>query len=214
MGGKCSGLGTINVAGGLGTIKNETQLNVDSRKVRGCLISPGVGGTVQQWHNVRRLNTSGAVALVLSGGVTFEITLLYNNRHFNTRCDISESTSNDWPWSRGRNGEIYIHLSETSISRRLQSIILDAHMIPRSHLPTVGGKQPLSIARRIINVRKVSVYWLCLVLSEIWTSWEIFGRLSNRKLNKIRRVRAKFTRDDDRQTDMTQKIVAFATFFF
>ena len=48
MGGKCSGLGTINVAGGLGTIKNETQLNVDSRKVRGCLISPGVGGTVQQ----------------------------------------------------------------------------------------------------------------------------------------------------------------------
>jgi len=33
---------------GLGTIKNETQLKVDSRKVRGCLIGPGDGGTVEQ----------------------------------------------------------------------------------------------------------------------------------------------------------------------
>jgi hypothetical protein len=100
-----------NAANGLRTIKKETQLNADSRKVRGCLISRGVGGTVQQWRNVRRRYTSGPVALVLCWGVTFAITLLYNNQYFNTPCDISDATSNDWPWSRERNGKIYIHMT-------------------------------------------------------------------------------------------------------
>ena len=38
---------------GFGTIKNETQLKVDSRKEKGCLIGPGVGGTVEQRRSVR-----------------------------------------------------------------------------------------------------------------------------------------------------------------
>jgi len=58
----CNGMmgGKLNV---LGTIKNETQLKVDSRKVTGYLIGTGAGGTVEQRRYVRRRNTSGAVAL-------------------------------------------------------------------------------------------------------------------------------------------------------
>ena len=72
-----------------------------------------------------------------------------------------------------------------------------------------------SLSYKTDHKRTWSIYWLCPALAEIWTSWEIFGRISNTKLNKIRRVRAKVTRDDDdRQTDMTQLIVAFVNFFF